>query len=110
MTDPAALRDKALEIHRLLCTVYGNHEVMMLHGQRCCYYQAPACDRCVLLRLCPTGQALRPPEEERERAFVGILDSPDFVPVYRTRFIRIVRCRYADLHSRRHSRNCCDGS
>jgi endonuclease-3 len=25
--------------------VYDNHEVMMLHGQRCCYYQAPACDR-----------------------------------------------------------------
>nr|WP_295825626.1 Fe-S cluster assembly protein HesB [uncultured Azospirillum sp.] len=48
--------------------VYDNHEVMMLHGQRCCYYQAPACDRCVLLRLCPTGQALHPPEEERERA------------------------------------------
>lgn len=48
--------------------VYDNHEVMMLHGQRCCYYQAPACDRCVLLRLCPTGQALRPPEEEQERA------------------------------------------
>lgn len=23
MTDPAALRDKALEIHRLLCAVYG---------------------------------------------------------------------------------------
>ncbi|GLR81086.1 Fe-S cluster assembly protein HesB (plasmid) [Azospirillum oryzae] len=48
--------------------VYDNHEVMMLHGQRCCYYQAPACDRCVLLRLCPTGQALRPSEGERERA------------------------------------------
>ncbi|PGH58187.1 Fe-S cluster assembly protein HesB [Azospirillum palustre] len=48
--------------------VYDNHEVMMLHGQRCCYHQAPACDRCVLLRLCPTGQALRPSEDERERA------------------------------------------
>lgn len=48
--------------------VYDNHEVMMLHGQRCCYHQAPACVRCVLLRLCPTGQVLRPPEEERERA------------------------------------------
>ncbi|WP_348771434.1 Fe-S cluster assembly protein HesB [Azospirillum sp. SYSU D00513] len=41
--------------------VYDNHEVMMLHGQRCCYYQDPACHRCVLLELCPTGQALMPP-------------------------------------------------
>lgn len=38
--------------------VYDNHEVMMLHGQRCCYHHAPACDRCVLLRLCPTGHRL----------------------------------------------------
>jgi endonuclease III len=35
--------------------VYDNHEVLMLHGQRCCYYQRPACGRCVLLDLCPTG-------------------------------------------------------
>lgn len=37
--------------------VYDNHEVMMLHGQRCCYYQNPACDRCTLLTLCSFGQA-----------------------------------------------------
>jgi endonuclease III len=37
--------------------VYDNHEVMMLHGQRCCYYQNPACDRCSVLDLCPFGQA-----------------------------------------------------
>ncbi|HYD69263.1 Fe-S cluster assembly protein HesB [Azospirillum sp.] len=37
--------------------VYDNHEVMMLHGQRCCFFQNPACHRCVLLDLCPTGQA-----------------------------------------------------
>ena len=36
--------------------VYDNHEVMMLHGQRCCFFQNPACGRCVLLGLCPTGQ------------------------------------------------------
>ena len=36
--------------------VYDNHEVMMLHGQRCCYFQRPACNRCTLLSLCPTGQ------------------------------------------------------
>jgi endonuclease III len=37
--------------------VYDNHEVMMLHGQRCCYYQNPACDRCSVLDLCAFGQA-----------------------------------------------------
>lgn len=37
--------------------VYDNHEVMMFHGQRCCFHRNPACGRCVLLDLCPTGQA-----------------------------------------------------
>jgi endonuclease III len=36
--------------------VYDNHEVLMIHGQRCCYFEAPACERCVLLELCPEGQ------------------------------------------------------
>ncbi|MER3476486.1 MAG: Fe-S cluster assembly protein HesB [Leptolyngbya sp. ERB_1_2] len=36
--------------------VYDNHEVLMLHGQRCCFYRNPQCDRCVVLSLCPTGQ------------------------------------------------------
>ncbi|SCY45221.1 endonuclease III domain-containing protein [Microvirga guangxiensis] len=36
--------------------VYDNHEVMMLHGQRCCFFNNPACGRCVILDLCPTGQ------------------------------------------------------
>jgi endonuclease-3 len=36
--------------------IYDNHEVMMLHGQRCCYYKNPQCDRCAVLDLCPTGQ------------------------------------------------------
>jgi endonuclease-3 len=40
--------------------VYDNHEVLMLHGQQCCYYRAPACHRCVVYVLCPTGQRLRP--------------------------------------------------
>ena len=35
--------------------VYDNHEVLMLHGQRCCYYRNPECDRCVILDLCPFG-------------------------------------------------------
>jgi endonuclease-3 len=37
--------------------VYDHHEVLMLHGQRCCFYAAPACERCAVLELCPTGQA-----------------------------------------------------
>lgn len=37
--------------------VYDNHEVLMLHGQNCCYYRNPTCDRCVILQWCPTGQA-----------------------------------------------------
>ena len=36
--------------------VYDNHEVMMLHGQRCCFFKNPACERCAVLDLCPTGQ------------------------------------------------------
>jgi endonuclease-3 len=38
--------------------IYDNHEVLMLHGQRCCFYRKPACVRCSLLDLCPTGQGL----------------------------------------------------
>jgi endonuclease-3 len=37
--------------------VYDNHEVLMLHGQQCCFFKAPACHRCVVLDLCPFGQA-----------------------------------------------------
>ncbi len=37
--------------------VYDNHEVLMLHGQKCCYYRKPACDRCVILHLCLFGQS-----------------------------------------------------
>jgi endonuclease III len=37
--------------------VYDNHEVLMLHGQKCCYHRKPSCDRCPLLSLCPFGQA-----------------------------------------------------
>jgi len=36
--------------------VYDNHEVLMLHGQRCCFFQNPACARCAVLDLCPFGQ------------------------------------------------------
>ena len=40
--------------------VYDHHEVLMLHGQRCCYHQVPACIRCPVFVLCPTGQRLHP--------------------------------------------------
>jgi endonuclease-3 len=36
--------------------IYDNHEVMMLHGQRCCLHYNPDCDRCPVLDLCPFGQ------------------------------------------------------
>jgi endonuclease-3 len=36
--------------------IYDDHEVMMLHGQRCCFHRDPACRRCAILDLCPTGQ------------------------------------------------------
>lgn len=37
--------------------VYDHHEVLMLHGQRCCHFRAPACGRCPVLDLCPAGRA-----------------------------------------------------
>ncbi|KAA9332176.1 Fe-S cluster assembly protein HesB [Hymenobacter busanensis] len=36
--------------------VYDHHEALMFHGQKCCYFHSPACGRCVLLDVCPTGQ------------------------------------------------------
>ncbi|AIZ63264.1 Fe-S cluster assembly protein HesB [Hymenobacter sp. DG25B] len=36
--------------------VYDHHEAFMYHGQKCCYFQAPACGRCVVLDQCPYGQ------------------------------------------------------
>lgn len=42
--------------------VYDHHEALMLHGQKCCFFRGPACPRCPVLDLCPTGQArLNPP-------------------------------------------------
>ena len=35
--------------------IYDNHELLMLHGQRCCFFRAPACSRCPILDLCPYG-------------------------------------------------------
>ncbi len=36
--------------------VYDNHEVLMIHGQKCCLHRSPACERCPVLDLCPFGQ------------------------------------------------------
>ena len=32
--------------------VYDDHEALMLHGQRCCFWRAPACGRCPVYDLC----------------------------------------------------------
>jgi endonuclease III len=37
--------------------VFDHHEVLMLHGQRCCFFASPECSRCAVLDLCPTGPA-----------------------------------------------------
>jgi endonuclease-3 len=37
--------------------VYDHHEILMLHGQRVCFFNNPACSRCTVLDLCPFGQA-----------------------------------------------------
>ena len=33
-------------------TVYDDHEALMLHGQKCCFWRAPACGRCPVYDLC----------------------------------------------------------
>jgi endonuclease III len=38
--------------------LYDHHEVLMMHGQRCCFDRAPACERCPVLALCNYGQTL----------------------------------------------------
>ena len=48
--------------------VYDNHEILMLHGQQCCFHRNPQCGRCVLLDLCPTGQGLMAEREARTEA------------------------------------------
>jgi endonuclease-3 len=41
--------------------VYDNHEAFMYHGQKCCYYSHPECQRCPILHLCPYGSKNLPP-------------------------------------------------
>lgn len=33
-------------------TVYDHHEVLMLHGQRVCFFRAPVCGKCVVRDVC----------------------------------------------------------
>ena len=40
--------------------VYDNHEVLMLHGQRVCFYQNPACQRCVVSTSAHSGKLACP--------------------------------------------------
>lgn len=37
--------------------VYDHHEVYMMHGQQCCFYNNPACGKCAVLEQCKAGQA-----------------------------------------------------
>ncbi len=39
--------------------LYDHHEVLMMHGQRCCFSHAPICTRCTVFDLCPYGQLLQ---------------------------------------------------
>lgn len=39
--------------------VYDHHELLMFHGQRCCFWRGPECGRCVLLDMCPTGKTIK---------------------------------------------------
>jgi hypothetical protein len=39
--------------------LYDNHQVMMRHGQKCCFHYKPDCPRCAVLDVCPTGAARR---------------------------------------------------
>ncbi len=38
--------------------VYDNHQVVMRHGKKVCFYSKPNCKECVLLDICPTGQSM----------------------------------------------------
>ncbi|MDQ2688090.1 MAG: Fe-S cluster assembly protein HesB [Armatimonadota bacterium] len=51
-----ALLEAQLPLDWTAQQVYDNHEVLMLHGQRCCFFHNPACARCPVLDLCPSGQ------------------------------------------------------
>ena len=41
--------------------VYDHHQLLMRHGQQVCYYQRPACERCVVRERCDYYQAVIKP-------------------------------------------------
>lgn len=47
--------------------VYDDHEALMLHGQKCCYYRRPDCERCPVYDLC-VWEGKRPRTEPTLRA------------------------------------------
>lgn len=47
--------------------VYQFHIQMIEHGRRVCKAQRPRCQECVLLKVCPTGQALVEAKHEQGR-------------------------------------------
>jgi endonuclease-3 len=47
--------------------VYQFHILLIEHGRRVCKAQRPRCRECILLKGCPTGQALLEAEHERGR-------------------------------------------
>jgi endonuclease-3 len=57
--------------------VYDHHEVMMLHGQRCCFFNNPACERCAVLDLCPTGQHRMQDKHATSGSLRHVSASPD---------------------------------
>ncbi len=45
--------------------VYDDHEALMLHGQKCCFWKAPACGRCLVTDLCVWPGKRVPPQPPR---------------------------------------------
>lgn len=57
-------------------TVYDNHESLMLHGQKCCFHFNPACQKCVVLDVCPFGQKRMAASEKRGLGKAFLNDGP----------------------------------
>jgi endonuclease III len=56
--------------------IYDNHEVLMLHGQKVCHWRSPACERCVVLDVCPFGQERMAAKAGGAGAKAGITEPP----------------------------------
>lgn len=58
--------------------LYDHHEVLMMHGQRCCFERNPACKRCPVLDLCNFGKTLL--GEEKMTQLTPYSAQPLFTP------------------------------